>query len=219
MSTTKTLGIVHTSFALVELLQNTVRAQLPGVAVVNVVDDTLLAYARANGVDERLRRRMRRMFEACADAGADVILNACSSVGETVDSARDAVSVPIVKIDEEMADRAVRVGRRIGVFATVPSTLGPTRRLLEARAAAAGGSVDCTEILCEGGFDLLLQGKTAEHDRLVTDVVCRRAAEFDVLVFAQASMSRLAPMIAPLVKPPLLVSPELAMQRLRGLLA
>lgn len=210
----KTLGIVHTSFALVDLLNGLAQQRLPGVQRVNIVDDTLLAYAREHGIDERLRRRMRRCFEAAADAGADVILNACSTVGETVDAARPLLAAPIVKIDDAMAERAVELGRRIGVFATVSSTLGPTCRLLQAKAAATGRTVETEENLCAGGFDLLLAGKTAEHDVLVTRTVLAAAPRYDVIVLAQASMSRLAPAIAPQVKPPLLASPELAMERL-----
>ncbi|HVZ63764.1 MAG TPA: aspartate/glutamate racemase family protein [Lacunisphaera sp.] len=215
MTSTPVLGIVHTSFALVELLNNLVKAQLPGVQVVNVVDDTLLSYARERGVDDALRRRMRNYFNSAADAGAQVILNACSSVGETVDTARDQVPVPILKIDEAMAAKAVRAGRRIAVLATVASTLGPTGRLLRKQAEAAGRQIEIDEVLCEGAFDLLLAGKTDEHDRRVKEAVVKAAQGHEVLVFAQASMSRLVPSLAGQIQVPLLASPELAMARLR----
>jgi aspartate/glutamate racemase len=215
MTQSPVLGIVHTSFALVDLLNGLVKTQLPGVKVVNVVDDTLLSYARERGVDDLLRRRMKNYFLSAADAGAQVILNACSSVGETVDAARREVPVPILKIDEAMAAEAVRAGRRIAVLATVASTLGPTGRLLRAQAKALGREIEIDEALCDGAFDLLLTGKIAEHDRLVIDAVRKAAADHDVLVFAQASMSRLVPAVANQISVPLFASPELAMVRLR----
>src|SRR5512133_3231859 len=196
MKQSPVLGIVHTSFALVELLNGLVKTQLPGVKVVNVVDDTLLSYARERGVDDSLRRRMKNYFLSAADAGAQVILNACSSVGETVDAARPEVPVPILKIDEAMAAEAVRAGRRIAVLATVASTLGPTGRLLRAQAKALGREIEIDEALCDGAFDLLLAGKIEEHDRRVIEAVKKAAADHDVLVFAQASMSRLVPAVA-----------------------
>jgi Asp/Glu/hydantoin racemase len=218
MTAPKTLGIVHTSFVLVELLDTLARQRLPGVHVVNVVDDSLLGYALERGVDESLRRRMKGYLLSAADAGADVILSACSSVGETVDAARADVPVPVLKIDEAMAEKAVSLGRRIGIFATAASTFGPTSRLLLAKAKAAGVSIETSEKFCGGAFDLLLAGKIAEHDRLVTEAVLAAAPGFDVVLFAQASMSRLAPAIAPQLKQPLLTSPELAMQRLAEML-
>ncbi len=212
-----TLGIVHTSFALVELLNNLVKKDFPNWKIVNVVDDTLLSYAREQGVDDRLRQRMRNYFQSAADAGADLILNACSSVGETVDVARPTIGVPILKIDEAMAEQAVRAGRRIAVAATVATTLGPTCRLLQAKADEAGREVTLTPHLCEGGFDLLLAGKTAEHDALVGEAVQALARDHDAIVFAQASMSRLVPTLAAQISVPLLASPQLAMERLAQL--
>jgi Asp/Glu/hydantoin racemase len=213
------LGIVHTSFALVDLLNNLVKAQLPGVKVVNVVDDTLLSYARERGVDDALRRRMKNYFNSAADAGALVILNACSSVGETVDPARDQVPVPILKIDEAMAAKAVCAGRRIAVLATVASTLGPTGRLLRKQADALKRQIEIDEVLCDGAFDLLLAGKTDEHDRRISEAVMKAAQNHDVLVFAQASMSRLVPALAGKISVPLFASPELAMGRLKEMFA
>lgn len=209
------LGIVHTSFALVDLLNNLVKTQLPGVKVVNVVDDTLLTYARERGVDDPLRRRMKNYFISAADAGAHVILNACSSVGETVDTARDQVPVPILKIDEAMAAKAVCAGRRIAVLATVASTLGPTGRLLRKQAETLQRQIEIDEVLCDGAFDLLLAGKTDEHDRRISEAVMKAAKNHDVLVFAQASMSRLVPALAGKISVPLFASPDLAMARLK----
>jgi len=169
-------------------------------------------------VDAALRQRIKNYLLATADAGATVILSACSTMGEAVDAARGAVPVPILKIDEAMAEKAVTLGRRIGIFATASSTLGPTARLLQAKAKAAGRTIETSEQLCAGAFDLLLAGRIAEHDRLVTDIVLGAAPQFDVVLFAQASMSRLAPAIAPRLTRPLLTSPELAMERLKSLL-
>jgi Asp/Glu/hydantoin racemase len=219
MSSSPVLGIVHTSFALVDLLNGLAKQRLPDVRIVNIVDDTLLSYARERGVDDSLRRRMKNFFVAAKDAGATVVLNACSSVGETVDAARTALDIPILKIDEPMAEQAVRRGRRIAVLATVESTMGPTCRLLQKQALEAGRDVQLTELVCKGCFELLLAGQTAEHDRRVAQAVRDAARNHDVLVFAQASMSRLVPQLKDELSVPLLASPELAMTRLRDMLA
>jgi Asp/Glu/hydantoin racemase len=213
-----TLGIVHTSFALVEPLGALVREALPETAVVNIVDDTLLTYARQVGVDETLTRRMGLYFQAAVEAGADVILNACSSVGETVDAARERIGVPILKIDEPMAETAVALGRKIAVLATVASTLGPTCRLLEAKAREAGARVELTPRLCEGAFDRLMAGEMEAHDREVAAAVRDAARDHDVILFAQASMARLVPQLEREIPQPLLSSPALALRRIAEML-
>lgn len=218
MPAPKTLAILHTSLALVEPLGALARQRLKGTRIVNVVDDSLIGYAMNQGVDEALRRRIRHYCLSAVEAGADVILSACSSVGEAIEAARPAVPVPMLRIDEPMAEKAVALGRRIGVFATAASTFGPTTRLLHAKASAAGRTIETTEQFCTDGFELLLAGKTAEHDRRVTETVIAAAKEFDVVLFAQASMSRLAPAIAAKIDRPLLTSPEFAMDRLKSML-
>jgi len=213
------LGIIHTSFALVEPLNTLAKEMLPeSVDIVNVVDDTLLSYARQHGVDSKLKRRMYTYFQSAVWAGADVILNACSSVGETVDAARELIDVPILKIDEPMAEAAVAAGKRVAVHATVASTLGPTVRLLRAKAKEAGKEIEISERLCDGAFDLLVCGQTEQHDEAVSKDVLESAADHDVIVFAQASMARLVPMLEGKVSVPLLSSPKLAMGRLNEML-
>jgi aspartate/glutamate racemase len=184
------------------------------------VDDTLLAYAREHGVDERLQQRMTRYFEAAQDAGADAVLNACSSVGETVDVARSALEVPILKIDEPMAEAvAARAtdGTRIAVLATVQSTLGPTCRLLQSKLEARGVQATLTPQLCDGAFDLLVAGKRDEHDLAVSDSVRQAAAAHDLIVFAQASMARLAAQLENENAVPLFSSPHLAFEKLAAM--
>jgi Asp/Glu/hydantoin racemase len=213
------VGIVHTSFALVEPLGALSRTMLPGTEIVNIVDDTLLTYVREHGVDEKLTRRMCLYFQGAVEAGADLILSACSSVGETVDVARTRIEVPILKIDEPMSEAAVAAGGTIAVLATLASTLGPTCRLLEAMGRELGGPFELRPRLCEGAFDLLLAGNSQEHDDLVAEAARQAARDCDVILFAQASMARLRPLLEPQIRKPLLFSPEMAMKRIAQMLS
>lgn len=123
----------------------------------------------------------------------DIILNACSSVGEAVDSVRNFVSTPIVKIDEAMAEEASVIGRRIGVLATVSTTLDPTVRLVKKKAGEIGRTVEVTERIAEGAFEALLRGDIARHDDILKSAISTLAQQVDVVVLAQVSMARLVP--------------------------
>ncbi len=215
MNTPKSLGIVHTSFVLVELLNGLAQQHLPGTRIVNIVDDSIVDDVAEHAVNESMRKRMKNLLQAAVDAGSSIILSACSSVGEAVDDARKDIPVPLVRIDEAMAEKAVTLGRRIGIFATAASTLEPTTRLLKTKAAAAGVAIEAIPQLCPTGFKLLRAGRVTDHDRLVTESVMATARQCDVVLFAQASMFPLACRIAPQLDRPLLTSPELAMMRLR----
>lgn len=210
----KTLAIVHTSFALVDMFGHLAKEILPGVKIVNIVDDDLLPYAREHGIDDRLRSRMLQYFNSAVGAGADLILNACSTVGETVEAVRDEVSVDVVKVDEPMAEEAVRLGERVGILATVESTLGPTERLIAAKAAAVGREVRLDKQLCKGAFEKLIAGDKEGHDAIVTERAVATAKDYDVIVLAQASMSRLGQPLTEKTGVQVLTSPELAFRDL-----
>ena len=48
------------------------------------------------------------------------------------------IKTPVLKIDEAMAEEAVKLGRKIAVVATVASTVGPSSRLVKSKAKEAG---------------------------------------------------------------------------------
>jgi len=118
------------------------------------------------------------------------VMVTCSSVGPAVEAARPFVNIPVMRVDQPMADLAVAMGRRIGVIATLATTLEPTTELVRASAAAHGREVDVIPYLCEGAFQAVVAGDTETHDRIVTAGLKELMRKVDVIVLAQASMAR-----------------------------
>ncbi|MFI2632676.1 aspartate/glutamate racemase family protein [Streptomyces collinus] len=212
MSPTASIAVLHTSLLFVnaDSVINEYLAELaPDAKVLHFVDsDVLAAVVREGEVSPASTQRMVHLAQAAESAGADVIFSACSSVGPAIDVARRLVSVPIVKIDDAMTASAVETASAIGVLATVPTTLPPTRALVEEKARAAGRDITVQERLCEGAFSVLMAGDRYRHDGMVLDGARALAKEVDVIVLAQASMARLAPAIAEAVGKPVLSSPR-----------
>lgn len=215
----KTVFALHTSFALVDLLGQHFREQLPGTRVVNIVDDSLLDDVRKAGhLTPSVTRRMVGYAQLAQSAGADAIFNCCSSVGEAADVIREVVDIPVVKIDEKMAEESVVQGKKIAVIATVPTTLDPTIRLVKKKAHEQGRVVEIERHLVEGAFDILVSGDAVKHDQLVTSEIERASANSDVVVLAQASMSRLLGGLEGKVPVPVLTSPASGVKELRSVL-
>src|SRR5690348_10574100 len=124
--------IVHTSFVSVAQLTELFAELAPPAPVRHIVDYTLLPVALPYGaVTPRVRSRMCEYYRGAELAGADLIFNRCSSVGEVADVASTLVTTPVIKVDTRMAEVACRTGSRVGVVATLETTLGPTCRLIE----------------------------------------------------------------------------------------
>lgn len=209
----KKVFIVHTSFVSVQDLTDLFVELAPDVELHHVVDDSLLPEVLANGgVTPHVRSRMCEYYKAAEEAGADLIFNQCSSVGEVADVAAQIVSTPVVKVDTRMAEVACETGTRIGVVATLETTLGPTCRLVEATAARLGKKVEVVRCLVEGAFDLLIGGDRPAHNKMVLDAIRELSSRVDVVVCAQGSMTAILPELEPLAVP-VLTSPRLGVER------
>jgi Asp/Glu/hydantoin racemase len=216
----KRLGLLHTSATLVPIFEQLCKAKLPGVSVFNLVDDSLIKDVIANGrIRPPTARRVAQHVAAADDAGADFIVVTCSSIGPAVEMAASLASVPVLRVDQPMADHAVRSARRIGVIATLPTTLEPTADLIRRRAAAIGKEVELTARLCEGAFDALMSGDAATHDAIVAAALDELLSEVDVIALAQASMARVVDHLqVGAHRIPILASPPLAIDYLATVL-
>ncbi|MBX3062735.1 MAG: aspartate/glutamate racemase family protein [Anaerolineae bacterium] len=214
------LAIIHTTPATVDILKPLVNEVLPDYQIVNFVDDSILPQLAANGgkvadVEPRLLQYARYAEQV----GANVILSACSSVGEVAAQMREQVSIPVVRIDDAMAEAAVRRGSRIGVAATLATTLRPTLDLLEQKAAAIGKSVELEPCLIDSAYQKLMAGDRQGHDQALIDALTQLSTRVDVIVLAQASMARVIPSLQAEIQEKVLTSPRLSIERVKAVMS
>jgi Asp/Glu/hydantoin racemase len=216
----KTLGLVHTSATLVPVFAQLCKEKLPGVNVFNIADDSLVKGIIASGsLTPTIARRVASYLESAELAGADYIMVTCSSIGPAVEAAAKLIGVPVLRVDQPMADQAVRAGKKIGVIATLRTTLEPTADLIQRRAAVAGKQIELKSRLCEGAFDALMSGDAATHDTKVAAALKELSKQVDVIVLAQASMARVVDTLSPENKRvPILASPGIAVDYLATVL-
>jgi Asp/Glu/hydantoin racemase len=211
----KVLTILHTGLTTVPVIGRLIKEILsPDIVVRNVVDDSLLIDTRKAGyMTEDVAKRIVSYVKLAESHGSDCVLFACSSVGPAADMAREEVKIPVLKIDEPMAEAAVTRGRRIAVVATVSTTLKPTCELIEKAAKEKGAQVEIKTFFSDKAFDVLSAGDVAEHNRLLIGDIEKAASEYDVVVLAQASMTNILPDLPEDVSRKVLTSPRLGVLR------
>lgn len=211
---TRKLAIIHTTPVTIEPLKALAAELLPDCDVINFVDDSILPQLGKNGGDtSTVADRLIHYAQFAEQVGADAILNACSSVGGIVAEMRRHVAIPIVRIDDAMAEEAVRRGKRIGVAATLATTLNPTMQLVQSKAEAAGKQVEIVPLLADSAYQKLIAGDKAGHDADLAAALGDLAASVDVVVLAQASMARVIPSLPTEQQRNILSSPRLGMER------
>jgi Asp/Glu/hydantoin racemase len=217
----QTLALIHTSPTLTPMFAALCAAEMPDVQIFHMVDESLIKETvRAGRLQRSTMRRLLWQVESAVATGADAVLVTCSSIGPGVAIAQQLFDTPVIRIDDAMAEEAVRMGSRIGVAATLSTTMAPTVALLRAKAAEIDKEIEIVEALAVGAFDAVIAGDVETHDRILSNTLLQELQDVDLIVLAQASMARVVRALPEgVLKVPVLGSPELAVKRARGVLA
>ncbi|WP_327640076.1 aspartate/glutamate racemase family protein [Kribbella sp. NBC_00482] len=201
------IAFLHTGAVVIPTFAALAAEHLPGVEVQNLLDDKIVAdLGRGAAVEQRLAD----LGDAAVAAGAEALMFTCSSISQYAGPLADRLGVPVYRVDEAMADEAVRAGDRVSVIATLPTTVQPTAALLRERAELQGRDVQIDEVVVPGAFEAAVAGDRVRHNELVAEAI--KAASGDVIVLAQASMASAAEGLDLAV--PVLTSPERGIRRL-----
>jgi Asp/Glu/hydantoin racemase len=213
------LAFVHTSPILIPLFSGLAREIMPEVEIFHITDESLIRNTIAAGqLTKTTVRRLVNTIESAHDGGAGAVMVTCSSIGAGVDAARMLFDFPVLRVDEAMADVAVKVGNQVGVVATLRTTLEPTIALIMRTAARENLPVEIVPSLVPGAFEAVLAGDTERHDSLLIEALTDLRTKVDVIVLAQASMARVVSRLQAGDGPPILSSPELALRHARAVL-
>lgn len=160
------------------------------IKVYNIMDDSLLSDTREqNGMTPVIASRMLHYAKAAEESGADGILVTCTSVNQATKYIRPLFHIPILNIEEPVAEMAVKYGKKIGILATLPTSPAAIGQTIMEKAAQRGKEVELVPMVAEGAFDVLCAGNRIRHDEMVCEALYELAKQVDVIAFAQISMS------------------------------
>ena len=162
----------------------------PDVKIYNIMDDSLLVDTRTyNGMTSTIASRMLNYAKAAEASGADGVLVTCTSVNEATKFIRPLLNIPILNIEEPVAEMAVKNGKKIGILGTIPTSPAALGRVVQEKAAEIGKEIELVPAVAEGAFDVLCAGDVKKHDEMVCEALAKLAKEVDVIAFSQISMS------------------------------
>jgi len=190
------LGIIHAALITTKAVQKYLDEVIPEVEVVHWVDDTIQNTNFACEPGTIPRKNYAKFVQAALsqqEYGVDLILLACSTFNRAVELARPMIDTPMLQIDRPMMDLAVRDGDRVGLLATVPTTVPSSERLLRLAADEAGRNVRITTRLCSEAFKVLKAGDPEKHNDILLAEIEDLSKDVDAIVMAQISMSALEP--------------------------
>ena len=207
----ETLTFLHTAPVLVDTFNRLIDEVAPDVPVRHIVDESLLQEARDRGeITPDLSRRVGDLILEAVKQDARVVLCTCSTIGACAEDANRLTDRPVLRVDRPMAEKAVSLGSRIVVAASLESTIPPTRELIIAVAREAKKEIEIVDLLCASAWERLEAGDQKGYVQEVANELKTAASKGDVIVLAQASMAP-ATDLCPDLPIPVLSSPRLGL--------
>jgi aspartate/glutamate racemase len=216
----KTLGIIHAIHKTIRAMEPFIAQYIPEVDVVHLADDTIQYSNIAAGVGVIPKRNYYKFAQYAhnlEEAGVDMILLACSTFNYAAELARPMINIPIAQIDRPMMEAAAVTGKRVGLLATLNTTVPSSERLLRICAREQGREIEIKTVLREEAFAAWGRGDIDTHNAMLLEEIDKLSKEVDVIAMAQLSMSALAPLLTN-TRVPVLNSGDTGFARVRQML-
>lgn len=184
----------------------------PEARLMNLLDDSLSAdLARDGALNDAMTDRFLALGDYATATGANAILFTCSAFGPCIEAvARAHASMPVLKPNEAMIERAVTMGKKIGLLSTFPPTLVSMPPEFPA-------GVEIVPTLADGALAALDRGDRTTHDRLIVEA-SKDLHDCDVIALAQFSIASTAPLVEQATGRPVVTTPDSAVEKLMRLL-
>jgi hypothetical protein len=205
------LTLFHTAASNEPLFAALLQTIAPDIPARHIVDETILPYAREHGVNAQLQQRVTDTILGAIKEGSEVVLCTCSTIGGCAEAVQAQTEKVVQRVDRAMAEKAVNIGSRVIVAATLATTLPPTCDLVRDAAAKAGKDIEIIEALCASAWPKFEAGDRDGYFAEIAAALRNVAAQGDVVVLAQASMAGAAALCADLLIP-VLSSPQLGLE-------
>lgn len=182
------LALLHTT----PLAYDLFRQELGTADCYHIIDERLFDLIRVEAAAPEIPERMAQLVASAAASGAKALVCTCSSTSPYFDSVPAPQGLAIMKIDDPACRDAARQGGRVGVVCSVETTVDSTIQRIRRFASEFRTRIEPVAILARGAFDALSAGDAHRHDALVLEAIAQASHSLDRLLFAQASLTRLA---------------------------
>jgi len=216
----KTVGIIHANALTIDAMKPYIEKFIPDVEIMHLCDDTIQRdnILAGTGVIPKVNYyKFAQYAHNLEEAKVDIIMLACSTFNYSAELARPMINTPIAQIDRPMMELAVQTGKKIGLLATLITTVPSSERLLKIAATEANKDIEIKTVLCSEAFEEYLKGNFEKHNEILLEAIDKLSGEVDCIVMAQLSMSKLAPFLKE-TKVPVFNSGETGFQRIQEML-
>ncbi len=212
------IGLIHAVKAAMPPVEAAFSKHWPATTRFNLLDDSLPVDLEAAGaLTTELSARLLALASYVAGTGAAAVLFTCSAFGPAIEAAARALPLPVLKPNEAMFERALAVGRRIGMLATFAPAVASMEEEFRDLARRRGSPATLETLLVSGAAAALRAGDSARHDRLVGEAA-PALAHCEAVMLAHFSTSTDEEQVQARISSVVLAAPSSAVLKLRSTL-
>jgi len=210
--------LIHAVKVAVDPISEAFAMGWPEAETVNLLDDSLSRDLERDGkITPSMISRMSDLLRYGIDIGARGILFTCSAFGDAIEAARAKASIPVLKPNEAMFERAMEMGNRVGLLATFQPSIASMEEEFRRMAGAQGKSITLECLWVQEAMHALKTGDMQNHDRLIARAA-RQLSSCNAIMLAQFSMARACPVVSRAVECPVLTSPDSAVSKMKHII-
>ncbi|HTO67638.1 MAG TPA: aspartate/glutamate racemase family protein [Bradyrhizobium sp.] len=210
------IALIHAVQAAVAPVQIAFKELWPEARTTNLLDDSLSSDREvAKALTPGLSARIGALADYAASSGADGILYTCSAFGSAIEAAAARLPIPVLKPNEAMFEKALDLGKRVGMLATFAPAIASMEEEFREMAAARGGGATLETYCVPGAREALTASDLDTHDRLIAEAVALLPAS-EVIVLAHFSMATAVRQVQAVASVPVLTAPYAAVEALRS---
>jgi hypothetical protein len=203
------LTLFHTTASNETMFRSLLADMGPEIPSRHILAADLLDRATAQGrVTADIAVEVKDRMRAALDDGAKMLLCTCSTLGTCADELHDP---RVLRIDRAMARQATAQGGRVLVAACVASTIEPTVKLLRECTPPVATETQIETLLMADLWPHFQAGDRTLYWQGIAERLRERAAGYDCIVLAQASMAGAADLLNDLPVP-VLSSPKIGLE-------
>ena len=181
------VGFLHTSPVHVATFDGLVAGAGQPAETTHSVRADLLASVIKTGITPSISAEIQLELHALRDAGADVIVCTCSSIGDVAEAL--SAEVRVIRVDRPMAALVAATATNVAVVMALVSTLEPTLDLLAEEIALLGRNVTVEAAPVLEAWPYFEAGDNDAYLKAIVEHVVAIDSSFDTIVLAQASMA------------------------------
>jgi Asp/Glu/hydantoin racemase len=213
----KRIFLVHPYFPAMAPIDAAFKQGWPEAQTVNLLDESLYADVPQDGtLSPLLYGRVATLLNHCVGSGADGIVFTGTTFGPAIEAVRPHIKVPLLRVEEAMAEQAVGMGRDILLVCSAKRAMPVIRGSLEAAAQRQNLAPRISELWVSGAKDALAQGGMEAHDRLIAREV-EASGHSGTIVIGQISMVGAVAYLSPEIMRRTVTSLNAAVARMRAL--